>query len=466
MNLTMKFKFLFAFILFAICFLGIAHAEPELKIVSVDIENEILKIGESTKVTVTVENIGDSDAYDLMFALFVSTSDANDIKVSGQHRRQDLDDFKGYFTDAEVILKPGDTKNTSYIVTIVSANSESYLLLFAAGARLGKDEVFYREIVWWPEYTADAFSVPLKIKLPIDHYLNKSKNFLKNGNFETAKKYAERAKELYINSNYALGAANCDEIILQSEKLHEGDIAYRKAISRLNAEDYKRALISAEISYEIYNEINNKYKNSDSINHGLISSRISELKQVIDKLNETVSSEKYFSAAKKYLEDGEGEKAREYAERAKIIYAGINDDYMVSQCDSIIHEVNSKNTREFIFSILGIIVAVIISIYIIFWFYKKSREETEGSRDSSDPGLTISSAIRIPPGSSGFSEVMDFSEIPEEAMEPYADERIHDLIAKGKTIVKCNECGAYYDKEILKFYNENCARYGCGNSTL
>lgn len=66
----------------------------------------------------------------------------------------------------------------------------------------------------------------------------------------------------------------------------------------------------------------------------------------------------------------------------------------------------------------------------------------------------------------GFSKVKNYSEIPDEAIDPYTLENIHDLIMKGKEIVKCNACGTYYDKEILKFYGNSCAVLGCSNSQL
>jgi len=66
----------------------------------------------------------------------------------------------------------------------------------------------------------------------------------------------------------------------------------------------------------------------------------------------------------------------------------------------------------------------------------------------------------------GFSEVKNYSKIPGGAIDPYTLDKIHDLIMQGKRIVKCNSCGTYYDREVLNFYGNSCAVFGCSNSQL
>ncbi|ODS39193.1 hypothetical protein BEH94_03205 [Candidatus Altiarchaeales archaeon WOR_SM1_SCG] len=66
----------------------------------------------------------------------------------------------------------------------------------------------------------------------------------------------------------------------------------------------------------------------------------------------------------------------------------------------------------------------------------------------------------------GFSEVKNYSKIPDDAIDPYTLDKIHDLLAQGKRIVKCNSCGTYYDREVLNFYGNSCAVFGCSNSQL
>ena len=78
-------------------------------------------------------------------------------------------------------------------------------------------------------------------------------------------------------------------------------------------------------------------------------------------------------------------------------------------------------------------------------------------------GETINSGMPVL-AYTGFSAVKDYSEIPDEAIDPYTQHRIHELITQGKKIVKCNACGTYYDREILNFYQNSCAVFGCANS--
>jgi len=68
----------------------------------------------------------------------------------------------------------------------------------------------------------------------------------------------------------------------------------------------------------------------------------------------------------------------------------------------------------------------------------------------------------------GFSKVKqkEYKKIPEDAIDPYTEERIHYLIAKGKTIIKCIDCGAYYDKDVWEYYGKRCVRIGCSNAEV
>lgn len=72
---------------------------------------------------------------------------------------------------------------------------------------------------------------------------------------------------------------------------------------------------------------------------------------------------------------------------------------------------------------------------------------------------------RKPKGFSGVNE-REYEEIPKGAVEPYTEESIHNLIAQGRPIVKCKGCGAYYDRDVWKYYGKMCARIGCSNSEI
>ena len=67
-----------------------------------------------------------------------------------------------------------------------------------------------------------------------------------------------------------------------------------------------------------------------------------------------------------------------------------------------------------------------------------------------------------------FSKVKEkeYAGIPEDAIDPYTEERIHDLIAQGKSIIRCRDCGAYYDKEVWEHYGKICVRIGCSNAEV
>jgi len=68
----------------------------------------------------------------------------------------------------------------------------------------------------------------------------------------------------------------------------------------------------------------------------------------------------------------------------------------------------------------------------------------------------------------GFTRVgeKEYAKIPEDAIDPYTGERIHDLIAQGKSIIRCRDCGAYYDKEVWGHYGKICVRIGCSNAEV
>ncbi|PKP54539.1 MAG: hypothetical protein CVT90_00770 [Candidatus Altiarchaeales archaeon HGW-Altiarchaeales-3] len=110
--------------------------------------------------------------------------------------------------------------------------------------------------------------------------------------------------------------------------------------------------------------------------------------------------------------------------------------------------------------ISGIAVAAII-------LYKLKFRHIPGSRVEELGDISIGETIRIGMpliSHSGFSKITNYSEIPDVAIDPYTLENIHDLIMRGKEIVKCNSCGTYYDREVLRFYNNDCAIFGCSNS--
>jgi len=223
----------------------------------------------------------------------------------------------------------------------------------------------------------------------------------------------------------------------------------------MDASDSLGAMSNAEISFRIYAKM-------DSINSSLISERLSELELIIGSRNKTITADNYYFDAKKYSDAGDYVKAKEKAGIAKAIYLEQNDSESASECDLIITKSEMYVSRDSMILKIGFGILTIIVIFIIYYLYRKSKE----SRPFYPSDLTIESAKKIQITSSGFSEVSDYHKIPDEAIDPYTGESIHDLIALGKTIVKCNDCGAYYNREILEYYKMNCARFGCRNSTL
>jgi hypothetical protein len=233
------------------------------------------------------------------------------------------------------------------------------------------------------------------------------------------------------------------------------DVAYKRAKSRMDASDSLGAISNAEISFEIYTKMG-------SINSSLISERLSELEIIIASGNKTITADNYYLDAEKYSDAGDYVKAKSKAEIAKAIYLEQNDSESALACDLIINKSEMYIGRDSTILKIGGGILTITIILIIYYLYRKSKE----SRQFYPSDLTIESAKKIQIPSSGFSEVADYPKIPDEAIDPYTGESIHDLIARGKTIVKCNDCGAYYNREILEYYKMNCARFGCRNSTL
>jgi len=92
--------------------------------------------------------------------------------------------------------------------------------------------------------------------------------------------------------------------------------------------------------------------------------------------------------------------------------------------------------------------------------YEQRRQERPSRRRQQPP-----TRRRRPLHTKGFSKVSpgEYSKIPDDAIEPFTHSKIHDLISEGKSIMKCNECGAYYDKEVWEYYGKICARLGCVN---
>lgn len=450
----MEFRFLFILtLIFFVCSGGIASSEQELKVISVKLENDVLKQGESAGIAVTVKNTGDSAVYDISFCLSLERSDIDDIKISGYTRMKDIEKYINYHIDTKTSLEPGETKTATFVINATSPGKEEYLLRFAPGARLGKDKVLYRDLHWWPtDFVRHSFKYYLEVELRADTYFKKAEEYFWSGSYENAKDYAKKAKEIYIKSGNEEAILNCDKIISQTNKIVDADVAYRRAKNRADNGDFRGALSNAKLSLKSYNEI--PFDNPD-----LISDRLSELESLILELNKTITADDNYYQAKKYFDVGDYENAKKHAEMAKMTYLSIGDDESVSKCDSIIKKSEMNIGRNSTILKIGYAIGAIIILFIIYYIYSRHR-----SSDYSD--LTISGTIKIPAASSGFSEVKNYSEIPEGAIEPYMAESIHDLIAQGKTIVKCNECGAYYNKEILEYYKMNCARFGCKNSTL
>jgi len=220
--------------------------------------------------------------------------------------------------------------------------------------------------------------------MSVDYYLNKSEEYLKSGNYDSARNYARKAKEIYINSGNSDGALNSDKIILQNDELINADVAYRRAKSRMDASDSLGAMSNAEISFRIYAKM-------DSINSSLISERLSELELIIGSRNKTITADNYYFDAKKYSDAGDYVKAKEKAGIAKAIYLEQNDSESASECDLIITKSEMYVSRDSMILKIGFGILTIIVIFIIYYLYRKSKE----SRPFYPSDLTIESAKKI-----------------------------------------------------------------------
>jgi len=116
-----------------------------------------------------------------------------------------------------------------------------------------------------------------------------------------------------------------------------------------------------------------------------------------------------------------------------------------------------------IFDLYGALILLIISAASIILY--KSRFRRVERFDDISIEETINTGMPLFTHT-GFSEVKNYSKIPGGAIDPYTLDKIHDLIMQGKRIVKCNSCGTYYDREVLNFYGNSCAVFGCSNSQL
>ncbi|ODS35336.1 MAG: hypothetical protein A7316_04110 [Candidatus Altiarchaeales archaeon WOR_SM1_86-2] len=139
---------------------------------------------------------------------------------------------------------------------------------------------------------------------------------------------------------------------------------------------------------------------------------------------------------------------------------------------------NRKDTGYILFTIpplffifLGLHSEAILSsgalllISLLYLFY---RYITHGRREITF-GDSRRGEIETPPikrRPKGFSVVnpKSYPAIPKDAIDPFTHENIHDSIAGGKRIVKCRDCGAYYDEDVWKYYGKTCARDGCSNA--
>lgn len=357
----MKLKILFIFAILT-CLLSIAGAEPELKVISVELEKAVLKQGESASVTVVVKNTGDSDVLDISFALTLSNSDIDDIKVGGYSRMKSIGGITNYHIDTKrTSLAPGKRIDAVYSIKAVSLQKEEYILMFSAGGIVGKEDK------WWPKYGDMGFKVYLKVELPPGSYLKEAEEYFKSGNYENAVKLAEKAKEIYINSGDNAGVMNCDKIILQSNKIIEADVAYRRAKNKMDSQDFYGALNNAEISLKIYNEI-------PAAESSLVSERISEIESMLAELNKTIAAREYFSDAKKYYDSGDYDNAKKHADAAKEIYREQGDLEAASKCSTIISRSEINIAKRVVLLNVIYLIGVIIFLYILHRIYIRIRQ--------------------------------------------------------------------------------------------
>jgi len=123
---------------------------------------------------------------------------------------------------------------------------------------------------------------------------------------------------------------------------------------------------------------------------------------------------------------------------------------------------NSLMTSDII-SALFISILMAASLLLYLWTYSRYYRQPGGRRAGARAASGGEGTGKKERHWEGFIEVKSASDIPESAKDPYLGEDIYGLILKGNRIVKCRACGAYYDKETLKFYGYRCARTGCPN---
>jgi len=71
----------------------------------------------------------------------------------------------------------------------------------------------------------------------------------------------------------------------------------------------------------------------------------------------------------------------------------------------------------------------------------------------------IGRQLRTPGGYRREREILEERPVPKKKPKG-------DLIAQGKSIIRCRDCGAYYDKEVWEHYGKICVRIGCSNAEV
>ncbi len=101
-------------------------------------------------------------------------------------------------------------------------------------------------------------------KQSADRYYSLGGDAYELNKYNEALSYLERARQLYLESDYNMGVLSCDSMLreikkkLQGSKKTEADSKYAKALTYYSTSDYTSAKKSLEDAREIYEEINDQ----------------------------------------------------------------------------------------------------------------------------------------------------------------------------------------------------------------
>ena len=113
---------------------------------------------------------------------------------------------------------------------------------------------------------------------------------------------------------------------------------------------------------------------------------------------------------------------------------------------------------------------ILASIFVTIWnktyqiyqdkIYAIDLENLEITRDKYSRRPPERHPLYLP----GFTEITSYFNIPEHAQDPYTGENVREMFNRGIRIVRCNDCGAYYDQEVWNTLGKRCVQPRCSNN--